>query len=331
MPTSVASWVDLPFRLEVLHEAEVHDLRDVREASPLAQDDVPRLDVAVHEPDAVGLGERLQHLAEDVHDAARRLGAVRRHQLVEAEALEVLHRVVEDAVGRAAVVEDGHGVGVAEPGRELHLALEAPKARLAHPLRLEQLDRRGAPQHGVAGPVDDPHAALAELLLERVLAQLPRVAHLAAQAVDHRRSRGGDGDRGEQPHHLPDREADGLVGQRVDGQGEGGDDAHREGSPRRAGDEDGPRVEDQVHREQHDHPAQVGLGDRAGRHDEDQGPHHQHQQDVEGAQRPLRPRPAPAVEPRPAHEQQDGDERHVRRRGVGGLSRPSQASTRPTA
>jgi hypothetical protein len=60
-----------PRRLEVLHEAEVQHLGHVREASPLAQDDVPRLDVAVHEADAVGFGEGSQHLAEDVQGATR--------------------------------------------------------------------------------------------------------------------------------------------------------------------------------------------------------------------------------------------------------------------
>jgi hypothetical protein len=37
----------------------------------------------------------------------------------------------------------------------------------------------------VPGPVDDAKTALAELLLERVLAHLPSPAHLGAKAVGH--------------------------------------------------------------------------------------------------------------------------------------------------
>ena len=45
------------------------------------------------------LGQRAAHLPEDVHDPAGGLRAVLRDQLLEVEAVEVLHRVVEDAVG----------------------------------------------------------------------------------------------------------------------------------------------------------------------------------------------------------------------------------------
>ena len=59
-------------------------------------------------------------------DARRRLRAVRSHELLEIDAAaEILHRVVEDAVGAAAVVVHRDGVRVRELAHVLHLALEA--------------------------------------------------------------------------------------------------------------------------------------------------------------------------------------------------------------
>ena len=59
---------------ELLDEAEVDHLGDVRHAAALAQDDVRRLDVAVDEADAVGLGQGAEDLYQDVTDAPRRHG-----------------------------------------------------------------------------------------------------------------------------------------------------------------------------------------------------------------------------------------------------------------
>src|SRR5262249_55819519 len=68
-----------------------------------------------------------------------------RHQLLQAQAGEVLHDVVEGAVLGVAVVENLDRVEVAEPGGGLHLALEAPQqARVAGALRADQLDGAGA-------------------------------------------------------------------------------------------------------------------------------------------------------------------------------------------
>ena len=58
-------------------------------------------------------------------------GAVPIDEALEVEAVEVLHDVVEDAVGRAPVVEDRDRVRVGEAARELHFALEARQVGLA--------------------------------------------------------------------------------------------------------------------------------------------------------------------------------------------------------
>ena len=132
-----------------LHEAEVDDLRDVRFAALLREDDVGRLDVAVDQADAVRLAEGGGDLVHEVGDALGRLRAVDLDDLVQRGALEQLHRVVEDAVRRAAVVENRDGVRMRQPRGELHLALEAAEVLLADLVRQEQLDRARAAQHAV--------------------------------------------------------------------------------------------------------------------------------------------------------------------------------------
>ena len=111
-------------------EAEVDDLRDVGLAAALGEDDVGRLDVAVEEPALVRFPERSRHLRQDADDPPGRLCAVAPHQLFEVDAVEILHRVIEDAVRRAPVVVDRDRVRMSELRGELHFALEAAQVRL---------------------------------------------------------------------------------------------------------------------------------------------------------------------------------------------------------
>ena len=126
------------------------------------------------------LRQRARHLAQDVDHAPGVLGTELAHERLQVDAVQELHRVVEDAVRRAPVVEDGDGVRMAELRGELHLALEAGQALLARAVRPQELDRGRAAQHGVLGAVDDAHAAFPEALQERVLAEMAGLAHLAA-------------------------------------------------------------------------------------------------------------------------------------------------------
>jgi hypothetical protein len=92
--------------LEALDQPEVHHLGHVGDAAALAENDVGGLDVAVDQAHVVRLGQRAADLLEDVGNAGGRLRPVDVHQLLQVDAVQVLHRVVEHAVGRAAVVED---------------------------------------------------------------------------------------------------------------------------------------------------------------------------------------------------------------------------------
>ena len=78
------------------------------------------------EAERVRLGERAADLREDVDARARVVGAVLLDEALEVQAVEVLHDVVEDALGGAPVVEDRDRVRVGEAARAA-----APRARTA--------------------------------------------------------------------------------------------------------------------------------------------------------------------------------------------------------
>ena len=63
-------------------------------------------------PRRMRLSQRAARLFEQPADARRRQRAVPRDQIFQVGPLEQLHRVIEDALGRAAVVVDRHRVGV---------------------------------------------------------------------------------------------------------------------------------------------------------------------------------------------------------------------------
>ena len=79
--------------------------------------------------------------------------------------------------------ELGRGLGLAPEAGDGELRLGAVLAR--EHLRADQLDRRGAGQHAVGGPVDLAHAAAAEQLAQPVAAQLPLPAHLLPEPGHH--------------------------------------------------------------------------------------------------------------------------------------------------
>ena len=98
-----------------LRDAEVEDLHHRRAVGPARQEHVGRLQIAVHDPGDVGLGqrlERLQHVVDDLLDGQR---PVLLERPLEVLPLEVLHH----HVGRAARVR-GH---VEHPGHVLALDL----------------------------------------------------------------------------------------------------------------------------------------------------------------------------------------------------------------
>ena len=121
--------------------------------------------------------------------------AVLLDELLERQAGQVLHHVVEGAVVRVAVVVDLDGVRVAERGGGLDLALEPPhKLRVTGPVGTDQLDGAGAAQEDVLREIDLAHAPRPQTLLELVLAELAGLQGLLPQPLDAMRAVDGNGD-----------------------------------------------------------------------------------------------------------------------------------------
>ena len=156
------------------------------------------------------LRERGADLLREVNHAAGGQRPEARDEVLEAEAVDVLHHVVEDAVGRAPVVVDGDRVGRVQAARELHLALEPDETVLAGAVGGEQLDRDVTLHHRVARAIHGAHAALADLRAERVLAELLRLARLLAEAED----RAGGERRGDDAEPSPHGRERGVEGKR---------------------------------------------------------------------------------------------------------------------
>ena len=90
---------------------------------------------------------------------------------VQAAAGDQLHHVVMQAV-LLADVEDGHDVGVVQPGRRLRLAAEPrPQLLVGEQVRRQHLDGDAAAQGFVLGLVDHAHPAAADLADEAILAE----------------------------------------------------------------------------------------------------------------------------------------------------------------
>jgi hypothetical protein len=142
-------------------EAEVAQQR-----CPVGGDeDVRRLDVAMHDAGVVRRVERSGNLLDDLDRALRGQRALAAQQLAQVDALDIRHRDVQEAVLLAAA-QDAHDVWIRHRGDELHLAQEA----LAEPLVARQLGGEQLQCHGrsvgVAREVHGAGRALAERPLD---------------------------------------------------------------------------------------------------------------------------------------------------------------------
>ncbi len=142
-----------------LGQAEVEDF------DPLAlvgDHHVARLQVAVDDPLGMGAGDRVGDGDGQFKDAPKRKARCRQ-QLVEGFPLDQLHGQKVDAVRFVDRVQ-GDDVGMVQPGDGLGLAREPgqPIGVRGHLLG-QHLQRHVAPQLGVLGAIDVPHAARTEL------------------------------------------------------------------------------------------------------------------------------------------------------------------------
>ena len=158
-------------------DAEVHDFH----ASIGHDADVRRFDVAVNHAALMREMQTGEHFDRDVQLALERERIAQRDHVGEITPLDQLHRDEQLAFGFAEVV-DRDDVGVLNRAGSARFAEEA----LLHVVRLpearaQQLQCDVASQHRVVGLPHDAHRALAEQLMQLVLAEptvaLLRVAH----------------------------------------------------------------------------------------------------------------------------------------------------------
>ena len=142
--------------------------------------DVGGLDVAMHEPVVVRLGQGGGDLGDD-RDRARRLEPLLlREQRAEVGALDVAHGEVERPALRARV-EDRHHVRMIQACGQPALALEArAEDGIPGQRRHEEFQRDGPVEGQVGGPVDHAHAAAPATASMRWPAKVEPIASSAA-------------------------------------------------------------------------------------------------------------------------------------------------------
>ena len=144
-----------------VREAEVHDADpDGRPFLP-RDHDVGRLDVAVHDAARVAVFQGVGDLDADVDDIAQAQGLLP-DQAQQGRAADQGHHEEERALVPPEVV-DGDDGGVVHLGDDLGFPLEPPLDIGSEVGRRDQFDRDLAVQERVLRPVDDAHAAPAEL------------------------------------------------------------------------------------------------------------------------------------------------------------------------
>ena len=150
-----------------LRQPEVQQLHEVG-GVPRQQVDVVRLDVAVDDAQLVRPPERLRHLQRDAQ-RARHVQVALGNLLVERDAVQELHREVDQAVVGLAEVRDVDDVLVVDAVRRARLTQEARLVRRAmREVARQELERDVTAHHLVSRPIHGPHPALPDALLNEV-------------------------------------------------------------------------------------------------------------------------------------------------------------------
>jgi hypothetical protein len=137
-----------------------------------AQQDVFRLDVAVHDTLLVGVGQRVGHFFRQSGGCGDRETTFPLQSLPQGLAFDVGHYEIGQRRAGPIVyhsgVEDGKDVGMLQAGSQLDLAEEALATLGAAQLGPDDLERHGTLVPQIAGEIDRSHAARADLALEQV-------------------------------------------------------------------------------------------------------------------------------------------------------------------
>jgi hypothetical protein len=163
-------------------DAEIGD----HAAAGVIEEHVVRLDVAVHDALAVRIAQRARRLGKNPAGLGGGQRPVLEQPVGQRLAAQELHCKICDLASLADAV-DRDDVRMLEPRRDPRFAHEPLDERVVEGERERQhLDRHLAVEHELARPVDDGHAAAAELLEHLVFADQRRL-----DDVEIRRSAGG--------------------------------------------------------------------------------------------------------------------------------------------
>jgi hypothetical protein len=148
-------------------EAEVHHLHEVRIRLAAAghgdEEDVRRLEIAVHDAAGVGGGQRRCHLLHYVDGGGGGQSAGAAQALGQVLAQQVLHHQEGRAAGGGAEVHHLDDVRVVELGGDLYLAVKARQGVAAgRQLGRHHLHRAALAQPQLLRLVDRPHAAVGD-------------------------------------------------------------------------------------------------------------------------------------------------------------------------
>ena len=131
------------------------------------QEDVARLDVAVHDPVAVGVTQRAGHVAHDLHRVRDRQLLLPGDPHAEGFARHEGHDEVRQAIGLAGI-QERQDVGMGQPGDRLDFPDETVDPHLGDHLGSQDLDGHQAAMLQVLGPEHDGGGALAYFPVKRI-------------------------------------------------------------------------------------------------------------------------------------------------------------------
>lgn len=157
---------------EELGDAEIEEL-DPPLLSLERDEDVARLEIAVHDAGLVRRLQRQAHRLEDVERVLRRQPALGLKESVEGHPLEILHHVKRPAAGELADVVDLDDARVAKEANHLDLTHEPlDHLRRLHERAVKDLDRRAARRGAMPGAIHSAASALGHEILDQVLPSL---------------------------------------------------------------------------------------------------------------------------------------------------------------
>jgi hypothetical protein len=146
-----------------LHDPEVEDLDDLLLVVVPREEDVARLQIAMHEAVFVSAAQRLAERREDRGQLSYRQAPLAIELRPEVLAFEELHHEV-GRVSLHAKIEHLHHVRRPERGRDPRLSLEPRAVHVRHlPRQIHHLDGDLVVEEQVPRRPDGPHSALPEL------------------------------------------------------------------------------------------------------------------------------------------------------------------------